>query len=85
MSSRVLHSLCPKGVCRLPPSEENPTPVYRRIDIRLIPTDQYFFGTLYFTGSDMFNKQMRANALDAGFTLNEYSIRPVGATGEYTL
>ena len=43
--------------------------------------DQYYFGTLYFTGSDMFNKAMRQHALDKGFTLNEYCIRPVGDTG----
>lgn len=69
------------GVCCLPKSEENPKPMYRRIDVRIIPMDQYYFGTLYFTGSDMFNKEMRAHALEKGFTLNEYCIRPVGATG----
>lgn len=98
----------------LPVSEESPKPAHRRIDVRVIPIDQYYFGTLYFTGmrlssgtsvilpmpffacwqcshvamltfflsgSDMFNKGMRQHALDKGFTLNEYSIRPVGATG----
>lgn len=34
-------------------------------------------------GSDLFNKQMRGHALEQGFTLNEYGIRPVGATGNY--
>lgn len=29
----------------------------------------------------MFNKHMRAHALEKGFTLNEYCVRPVGATG----
>lgn len=29
----------------------------------------------------MFNKEMRAHALEKGFTLNEYSIRPIGTTG----
>ena len=29
----------------------------------------------------MFNKHMRQVALEKGFTLNEYSIRPVGVTG----
>lgn len=54
---------------------------HRRLDIRLLPNDQYFCGVLYFTGSDMFNKNMRAHALEQGFTLNEYCIRPVGSTG----
>jgi DNA polymerase beta len=69
------------GVCSLPESEDSPQPAFRRIDIRIIPMDQYYFGTLYFTGSDMFNKEMRQRALDKGFTLNEYCIRPMGATG----
>jgi len=47
-----------------------------RLDIRLLPYDQYYCGVLYFTGSDIFNKNMRAYALEQGFTLNEYSLRP---------
>ncbi|XP_053612299.1 DNA polymerase beta-like [Plodia interpunctella] len=64
------------GVCRL--SSEFP---YRRLDIRLIPCEQYHCAVLYFTGSDVFNKTMRAHALEQGFTLNEYALRPVGVTG----
>ncbi|CAH0406968.1 unnamed protein product [Chilo suppressalis] len=64
------------GVCRL--LQDLPA---RRLDIRLIPTDQYYCAMLYFTGSDVFNKTMRAHALEKGFTLNEYSLRPVGVTG----
>ncbi|KAJ3650767.1 hypothetical protein Zmor_016847 [Zophobas morio] len=64
------------GACKL---EEGS--VTRRLDIRLTPYDQFFCAVLYFTGSDMFNKEMRAHALEAGFTLNEYSLRPVGSTG----
>uniref|UniRef100_A0AAY4E1R9 DNA polymerase n=1 Tax=Denticeps clupeoides TaxID=299321 RepID=A0AAY4E1R9_9TELE len=48
---------------------------------RLIPKDQYYCGVLYFTGSDIFNKNMRTHALEKGFTLNEYTIRPIGVTG----
>ncbi|XP_022081994.1 DNA polymerase beta-like isoform X2 [Acanthaster planci] len=71
-----------QGVCQLPAEEEDEEDhLFRRIDIRLIPKDQYFCGTLYFTGSDMFNKDMRAKAIEAGFTLNEYTIRPMGSTG----
>ncbi|XP_059046320.1 DNA polymerase beta-like [Achroia grisella] len=64
------------GVCRL----TNKLP-YRRLDIRLIPCVQYYCAVLYFTGSDVFNKNMRAHALEQGFTLNEYSLRPIGVTG----
>ena len=58
------------GVCRLSGDS-----VHRRLDIRLIPYNQYYCGVLYFTGSDMFNKAMRSWALEKGFTLNEYSLR----------
>ena len=70
-----------QGVCKLADTDEVKQ-TYRRIDIRLIPHDQYYCALLYFTGSDMFNKNMRGHALEQGFTLNEYSIRPVGSTGE---
>ncbi|CAH2016654.1 unnamed protein product [Acanthoscelides obtectus] len=53
----------------------------RRLDIRLIPHDQYYCAVLYFTGSNIFNQNMRAHAQEHGFTLNEYSLRPVGITG----
>ncbi|XP_059818936.1 DNA polymerase beta isoform X1 [Hypanus sabinus] len=69
------------GVCRLPDDSDGSDYPFRRIDIRLIPKDQYFCGVLYFTGSDLFNKNMRTQALEKGFTLNEYTIRPLGTTG----
>lgn len=53
----------------------------RRLDMRLTPHDQYFCSILYFTGSDLFNKNMRTHALQQGYTLNEYSLRPIGETG----
>ncbi|XP_054854486.1 DNA polymerase beta [Eublepharis macularius] len=69
------------GVCRLANKDEKADVPFRRIDIRLIPKDQYYCGVLYFTGSDIFNKNMRTHALEKGFTLNEYTIRPLGVTG----
>lgn len=69
------------GVCQLSSKKDSKCFDHRRLDIRLIPSDQYFCALLYFTGSDMFNKNMRAHALSKGFTINEYSIRPMGCTG----
>ncbi|KAL4646569.1 DNA polymerase beta [Arapaima gigas] len=69
------------GVCQLAHGDEEEECPHRRIDIRLIPKDQYYCGVLYFTGSDIFNKNMRTHALEKGFTLNEYTIRPLGVTG----
>ncbi len=65
------------GVCR-PKGDEH----YRRLDLRIMPKDQFYCGILYFTGSDTFNKNMRAHALEKGFTLNEYSLRPVDKGGQ---
>ena len=69
------------GVCKLTSEEGSSKQLYRRLDIRLIPADQFYCGILYFTGSDEFNRQMRQHALEKGFTLNEYNIRLVGTTG----
>ncbi len=42
------------AACVPPPTktdeEAKEKPVHRRIDIRLVPIDQYFVGLLYFTG-----------------------------------
>ena len=46
----------------------------RRIDIRFVPYDSYGPALLYFTGSSMFNTQMRTEALKVGYTLNEYGL-----------
>ena len=62
------------GVCKL--DEEKP---FRRLDILILPKEQFYCGVLYFTGSDMFNKAMRTRALEMGFTLNEHSLRPLDA------
>ncbi|PSN36153.1 hypothetical protein C0J52_13269 [Blattella germanica] len=64
------------GVCRK--GKESPA---RRLDIRLTPNDQYYCSILYFTGSDLFNKNMRAHALEHGYTLNEYTLRHVDKAG----
>jgi DNA polymerase beta len=37
---------------------------------------------LYFTGSDVFNKNMRKIALEKGYTLNEYSLRKLDKSGK---
>ncbi|KAL6052515.1 DNA polymerase [Balamuthia mandrillaris] len=55
---------------------------HRRIDLRIVPYENYYCGLLYFTGSDFFNQQMRTICLERGFSLNEYAIFPVGETGE---
>ncbi|XP_046851949.1 DNA polymerase beta-like [Xenia sp. Carnegie-2017] len=69
------------GVCLLNQEEGLPGLRHRRLDIRLIPAEQFYCGVLYFTGSDEFNREMRQYALDKGFTLNEYNVRPLGTTG----
>ncbi|KAK8769085.1 DNA polymerase beta-like [Amblyomma americanum] len=64
------------GVCQLDASRP-----HRRIDIRVLPQDQFFCGLLYFTGSDLFNQSMRAHAIQQNMTLSEYALRPIGCTG----
>ncbi|ESO01935.1 hypothetical protein HELRODRAFT_184959 [Helobdella robusta] len=73
------------GICKLTDDDDDDDGGkkhgHRRLDIRLIPHDQYPCALLYFTGSDVFNKNMRTLALSKGFTINEYCIRPLGTTG----
>lgn len=64
------------GVCKLPGYA-----VHRRIDIRCLPSDQFHFGTLYFTGSKELNVRMRLQASQLGLTLSEYSLTRRG-TGD---
>lgn len=57
------------GLCQL----SNKYPV-RRIDIRFIPFESYYYAMLYFTGSGEFNKKMRRIAIDNDYILNEYGL-----------
>ncbi|XP_012538119.1 DNA polymerase beta-like isoform X1 [Monomorium pharaonis] len=66
------------GVCKLPEAKGKP---FRRLDIRLTFHDQYYCAVLYFTGSDLFNKNMRAHALEKKYTLNEYALKRLTIEG----
>ncbi|XP_018307946.1 DNA polymerase beta [Mycetomoellerius zeteki] len=66
------------GVCQLPEDKSKP---FRRLDIRLTFHDQYYCAILYFTGSDLFNKNMRAHALEKKYTLNEYALKRLTIEG----
>ena len=57
------------GICRY---GNNPS---RRIDIMYTKPQEYPFAILYFTGSMEFNTKMRANLLEQGLSLNEYSLK----------
>ena len=68
------------GVCRARGAAAT-TPA-RRIDIRWVAHDSFPPALLYFTGSSVFNTQMRIIALKEGYTLNEYGLFKGGeATG----
>ncbi len=58
------------AVCRLPGEKA------RRLDLLMIPRNQYAYASLYFTGSDLFNVAMRGWALEKGYTMNEHGMRP---------
>lgn len=49
--------------------------IVRRIDIRFIPYNSYGAAILYFTGSKLFNTQMRTWAIGKGYSLNEYGLK----------
>lgn len=57
------------GLCRL--NTKNPI---RRIDIRFIPYESYYYAMLYFTGPKDFNRKTRQLAINMNYILNEYGL-----------
>jgi DNA polymerase (family 10) len=45
-------------------------------DLRIIPPDSWGAGMMYFTGSKDHNVRLRGQALDQGYTLNEFGLFP---------
>lgn len=56
------------GVCKL---QDDPNSLHRRIDMKVYPRELGAFATLYFTGSDHFNRSMRLYAKRHGFHLSD--------------
>ena len=61
------------AICQLPEGKS------RRLDLLMIPRDQYAYALLYFTGSDQFNVAMRRWALEKGYTMNEHTMKPLAS------
>jgi DNA polymerase beta len=57
------------AICQLPEGKA------RRLDLLMIPRNQYAYALLYFTGSDQFNVAMRRWALEKGYTMNEHGMK----------
>ncbi|XP_029356670.1 DNA polymerase lambda isoform X2 [Echeneis naucrates] len=58
------------GVCRLP----GPGHRYRRLDIIVVPYNEFACALMYFTGSAHFNRSMRALAKTKNMSLSEHSL-----------
>lgn len=58
------------GVCKLPGENHK----YRRIDIIVVPFDEYACALVYFTGSAHFNRSLRHLAKKMGMSLSEHSL-----------
>jgi DNA polymerase beta len=61
------------SIVRLTP--ESPA---RRLDLLVIPVEQFPYALLYFTGSQEFNVGFRKHALKKGYTLNEHEMKLTG-------
>lgn len=44
------------------------------MDLKYYPVDQYAFALLYFTGSDVFNRNMRLFAMKNGYCLSDHGM-----------
>lgn len=58
------------GVCRLP----GPNQRHRRLDIIVVPYNEFACSLMYFTGSAHFNRSMRALAKTKNMSLSEHSL-----------
>lgn len=58
------------GVCRLPGDNQR----HRRLDIIVVPYDEFACALMYFTGSAHFNRSMRALAKTKRMSLSEHSL-----------
>jgi DNA polymerase/3'-5' exonuclease PolX len=52
----------------------------RRLDLLIVPQEEYAYSMLYFTGSDRFNVAFRQHCLSKGYTLNEHTLTPLHAS-----
>ena len=59
-----------------------PTSVSRRLDLLVIPIEQFPYALLYFTGSGDFNVAFRKHALKLGYTLNEHEMKLTGKVAD---
>lgn len=64
------------GCCVLPRilgynDDENYRPVWRRIDLLLVPETEFGAALIYFTGNDIFNRSLRLLASKKGMRLNQ--------------
>jgi DNA polymerase/3'-5' exonuclease PolX len=60
------------AICRIHPDKPA-----RRLDLLIVPHEEYAYSLLYFTGSDRFNVAFRQHALTRGYTLNEHVLTPI--------
>lgn len=58
------------GVCRLP----GPSQRHRRLDVIVVPFNEFACALMYFTGSAHFNRSMRALAKTKNMSLSEHSL-----------
>ena len=52
----------------------------RRLDLLIVPEEEYAYSMLYFTGSDRFNVAFRQHCLLKGYTLNEHALTALHAS-----
>lgn len=56
------------GICKY----EDET--HHRVDLKYYPVDQFAYAILYFTGSDVFNRNMRLYAMKNGYCLSDHGM-----------
>ena len=65
------HGCCVLPEKALPDDRGEYRPIWRRIDLLLVPESQFGAALIYFTGNDIFNRSMRLLASKKGMNLNQ--------------
>lgn len=61
----------------------NKSSIAHRIDILIIPKEEWYYALMYFTGSQKFNILMRQRALELGYSLNEHGMKNIETNEVY--
>ncbi|CAJ2502023.1 Uu.00g048760.m01.CDS01 [Anthostomella pinea] len=80
IGSSKWHGCCVLPDSAFPGAKEDYRPVWRRIDLLLVPETEMGAALIYFTGNDLFNRSLRLLARKKGLRLNQRVLSGLGVS-----